>query len=57
MNAVALERELEALLASLEASAEEAREAKAWLVKMSAHTDRPAGLPSTPPDITRMGWR
>jgi hypothetical protein len=52
-----LTREIEQLLASMEADAEETAEAKKWLASLATYTDRPAGLPTTPPEFTRMGWR
>ncbi|MBI4305726.1 MAG: hypothetical protein HY678_05340, partial [Chloroflexi bacterium] len=45
------------LLASLEATEEERRTAKKWLAALDKYMDRPAGLPTMAPDITRMGWR
>ena len=57
MTGKTLTAEIETLLASLQATEEETREAKKWLAALAVHTDRPAGLPTTPPEITRMAWR
>lgn len=57
MTGTTLSAEVETLLQSLEATEEEAREAKKWLSALATYTDRPAGLPTTPPEITRMAWR
>ena len=57
MTGMTLSAEIETLLQSLEATEEEAREAKKWLSALATYTDRPAGLPTTPPEITRLGWR
>lgn len=57
MTGTTLSAEVETLLQSLEATDEEANEAKKWLAALAAYTDRPAGLPTTPPEITRLGWR
>ncbi|MBI4219160.1 MAG: hypothetical protein HY682_03375 [Chloroflexi bacterium] len=53
----AIEFDLEKLLASLEATEEEQRTAKKWLVALDKYMDRPAGLPTMAPEITRMAWR
>lgn len=57
MTGSTLTAEIDTLLASLEATEEETREAKKWLAALATYTDRPAGVPTTPPEITRMGWR
>jgi hypothetical protein len=57
MTGTTLTTEIESLLASLEATEEETREAKRWLVTLDTYADRPAGLPTVPPDMIRMGWR
>jgi hypothetical protein len=57
MTGTTMSAEIETLLQSLEATEEEAKEAKRWLAAFATYTDRPAGLPTTPPEITRLGWR
>ncbi|MBI2964655.1 MAG: hypothetical protein HYY34_00455 [Chloroflexi bacterium] len=56
MTGKTMTAEIETLLKSLEATEEEAQEAKRWLVVLDKYTDRPTAMPTTPPDMIRMGW-
>jgi hypothetical protein len=56
MTGQTVTREIESLLESLEATDEESREAKKWVAALDKYMDRPAALPTTPPDVIRLGW-